>query len=78
VDLSLTGAQILIPIALKPNRSTKLAIPCGEEAITCKGKIMWSRLEPGMRDGRLWYRGGILFNSPDATALQAFMIEHAE
>jgi ABC-type transporter Mla subunit MlaD len=73
VDLSLTGAQILVPAAIKPNRAAKLAILYGPEPITCKGKIMWARLEPGMRDGKLWYRGGILFTSSDQAALQALI-----
>src|SRR5204862_6076475 len=64
VDVSLTGAQILVPTALKPNRAMKLTIPYGGEAvITCKGKIMWSRLEPSIKGGQLWYRGGVLFTS---------------
>jgi hypothetical protein len=74
VDLSLTGAQILLPTPLKPNRAIKLTIPQGDAAIACKGKVMWSRLEPGMIDGQLWYRGGILFSSPDAAALQEFIV----
>ena len=78
VDVSLTGAQILMPSPLKPNRSLKLTIPHGDAVVTCKGKVMWSRLEPAMRDGQLWYRGGVLFSSSDNPALRAFIKSHAE
>jgi hypothetical protein len=77
VDVSLTGAQILMPSPLKPNRAVKVMIPHGDAAVTCKGKIMWSRLEPTMKDGRLWYRGGVLFTSPDKTGLKAFIDSHS-
>ena len=73
VDVSLTGAQILMTSPLKPNRAMKLMIPYGDAVVTCKGKVMWSRLEPTMKDGQLWYRGGVLFTSSDKGALKAFI-----
>jgi hypothetical protein len=76
VDVSLTGAQILMPSALKPNRAVKLTIPHGDAVVTCKGKVMWSRLEPTMKGGQLWYRGGVLFTSSDGAALKAFIDSH--
>jgi hypothetical protein len=77
IDVSLTGAQILVPAALKPNRVIKLNIPRGEALISCKGKVMWARLDPGMKGGQLWYRGGILFTSSDEKALEAFIMSHS-
>src|SRR5205085_9724343 len=73
VDVSLTGAQILLPATLKPNRVIKLSIPREDSAVICKGKVMWARLDPGMQGGQLWYRGGILFISSDEEALEAFI-----
>ena len=78
VDVSLTGAQILLPAALKPNRAIKLTIPHGEAVVSCKGKVMWARLEPGMKGGQLWYRGGILFLSSDQAAVQAFITSQSQ
>jgi chromosome segregation ATPase len=78
VDLSLTGAQILAPSALKPNRIMKLTIPDRNKVITCKGKIMWSRLETSMKlGGQLWYRGGLQFTAADQAAIQAFLNTHS-
>ena len=74
IDLSLTGAQVLAPKALKPNRVMKLTLPFGDAVITCKGKIVWSRLEVDIKkDGKLWYRGGVLFTTSDEKALEAFL-----
>jgi chromosome segregation ATPase len=72
IDLSTTGAQILSPGALKPNRLITLILPLAEGRVSCKGKIMWSRLEPG-RKGGLWYRAGISFTSADEAAIEQFL-----
>ena len=73
IDVSLTGAQILVPAALKPNRGTKVTFRHGDDTFTCKGKIMWSRLESGIKSGQLWYRGGVMFTGSDDNALEAFI-----
>jgi chromosome segregation ATPase len=72
IDLSITGAQILSPGALKPNRLITLVLPLAEGRVSCKGKIMWSRLEPG-RKGGLWYRAGISFTTADEGAIEQFL-----
>jgi len=72
VDLSTTGAQILSPGALKPNRLVTLLLPIGDGRLACKAKIMWSRLEPG-RTGGLWYRAGVSFTSADPKAIEEFL-----
>jgi hypothetical protein len=71
VDLSLTGAQILTSSAVNPNRLISVTITAGENAVVCKAKVMWSRLEP--RGGQLWYRAGVCFTSGDQLALDALM-----
>jgi hypothetical protein len=74
IDLSITGAQILAPAALKPNRVMKLTIPHKNRVITCKGKIMWSKLETAIKTGgQLWYRGGLQFSASDPGAIEAFL-----
>lgn len=72
IDLSTTGAQILSPGALKPNRLITLILPFAEGRVSCKGKIMWSKLEPG-RKGGLWYRAGISFTSADEAGIEQFL-----
>ena len=74
VDLSLTGAQVLAPAAINPNRLVTVTLPIDDNAIPCKAKVMWSRLEP--RSGQLWYRAGVMFTSVDQPALEAFLQAH--
>ncbi len=74
IDLSVTGAQVLTPFSMKPNRLVKLTMPMGDSLIACKAKVMWSRLEP--KAGQLWYRAGVSFTSADQYALEAFLSSH--
>ena len=73
IDLSTTGAQILSPGALKPNRLVTVNLPLGDTRVSCKGKIMWSRLEPGRAGGQHWYRAGVSFTSADEASIEAFL-----
>jgi hypothetical protein len=74
VDLSTTGAQVLTPQAINPNRLVTVTLPMNDSAMPCKAKVMWSRLEP--RSGQLWYRAGVMFTSADQPALEAFLQMH--
>jgi hypothetical protein len=74
IDLSLTGAQVLTPFSMKPNRLVKVTLPMDDSMIACKAKVMWSRLEP--KAGQLWYRAGVSFTSADQIALEAFIRTH--
>jgi hypothetical protein len=76
IDLSVTGAQVLTPFSMKPNRLVKLTMPMGDSLIACKAKVMWSRLEP--KSGQLWYRAGVSFTSADQFALEAFLSSHRQ
>ena len=74
IDLSLSGAQILATIALKPNRIVKITLPLGTKQIPCKGKIVWAKLEPGR--GGLRYRAGVAFANADEEAIEEFLKAH--
>ena len=78
VDLSTTGAQVISPTALKPNRMVKVSLPFEESAVSCRGKIMWARLEPPSAGGTFCYRAGVLFTSVDEAAVQAFIAHHTQ
>ena len=49
VDLSTTGAQLLSPTALKPNRAVKVVLPVDGNPVLCKGKVVWARLQPATK-----------------------------
>ena len=76
VDLSLTGAQVIAAMALKPNRVVKVLLPFEENGISCKGKIVWARLEPPSRGGSVRYRAGVLFTNVDEVAIEAFLARY--
>jgi chromosome segregation ATPase len=73
VDLSTTGAQVVSPTALKPNRVVKVLLPLEDNPVSCRGKIMWARLEPPAAGRPLCYRAGLLFTSVDESSIQAFI-----
>jgi hypothetical protein len=76
VDLSMTGAQVISPTALKPNRMVKVSLPMGDSAVACRGKIVWARLEPPSAGRALCYRAGVLFTTVDESAIQSFITHH--
>ena len=73
VDLSLTGAQVIAPMALKPNRMVRVLLPFEESVIACKGKIVWARLEPPAPGAAVRYRAGVFFSSADEAGLEGFL-----
>ena len=75
VDLSISGAQLVSHSALKPNRMVRVQIPAGDNPITCKGKIVWARLEAGSTTG-LRYRAGVFFTGVDERAIERFLAEY--
>jgi hypothetical protein len=74
VDLSATGAQLLSPTALKPNRPVKLTLPVNGNPVLCKGKVVWARLEPASKSRPLAYRAGVCFTTADEAAVEAFLV----
>ena len=77
VDLSTTGAQVISPTALKPNRMVKVALPMGDSPVSCRGKIVWARLEPPSAGRALCYRAGVLFTNVDEAHIEAFITHHS-
>jgi chromosome segregation ATPase len=75
VDLSISGAQVVSHTALKPNRMVRVQLPAEDNPITCKGKIVWARLEAGSTTG-LRYRAGVFFTGVDERAVEKFLAEY--
>jgi hypothetical protein len=78
VDLSTSGAQVVSPTSLKPNRVVTLQLPSDAGQIECRGKIVWARLDPSFAAGSLWYRAGVCFTGVDVPALEAFLAGQTE
>jgi hypothetical protein len=66
---------VLATTALKPNRMVTLVLPHGKASISCKGRIVWARLE-SHSTGALLYRAGVFFTKVNDTAVQGFMGRH--
>jgi hypothetical protein len=67
---------VISQAALKPNRMIRLQLPNEDNPITCKGKVVWARLEASSTAG-LRYRAGIFFTGVDERAVEAFMANAA-
>jgi chromosome segregation ATPase len=76
IDLSISGAQLVSHTALKPNRMVRVQLAAEDSPITCKGKIVWARLEAGSTTG-LRYRAGVFFTGVDERAIEKFLAHHA-
>lgn len=70
VDLSVTGAQVLAEMRLRPNQLLRLILPDESEATRCQGTVVWSVAVP--TGSSLYYRAGVEFINPDSTELEAF------
>ena len=76
VDVSTSGAQLLSPTALRPNRRVQIALQNGEGALTCGGRVVWAFLE--LSGTTTHYRAGIQFTNVDAVAIDAFVSRHCQ
>jgi hypothetical protein len=76
VDLSTSGAQVLSPNVLKPNRVVKILLPSADRAVLCRAKVVWARLEPPKPGTQPCYRAGVCFTNVDEQAVEAFVASH--
>lgn len=74
VDLSVTGAQVLVSIRLSPTQSLRLTLFDESTEIRCQGTVAWSVAVPS--GTAVQYRAGVQFVNPDSTRLSAFCIQH--
>jgi hypothetical protein len=74
VNLSATGAQLLVVSRLRPEEPLRLALRDLEAEVKVQGVVAWSAAEA--MDGALTYRVGIEFINPDALTLDAFCTRH--
>jgi hypothetical protein len=72
VDLSTTGAQVLCPMALRPNQEIAMAWP-GQAQF--HAKVAWTAFDMS-GDGPPRYRAGIDFVDADPAAVSAFLQNH--
>ena len=69
VDLSVTGAQVLVPIRLRPTQPVRLTLADPSIETRCQGTVTWSVALPS--GSALQYRAGVEFVNPDTARLAA-------
>jgi hypothetical protein len=76
VDMSSIGAQVLSPLALRPNRVVKMTLNGDESTLTCKVRVMWARFEQPHDKAAAQYRVGVKFTDLEPKAIDGFMASH--
>jgi hypothetical protein len=76
VDMSTIGAQVLSPLALRPNRVVKMTLRGDESNLTCKVRVMWARFEQPQDKAAAQYRVGVKFTDLEPKAIDGFMASH--
>ncbi len=70
VDLSVTGAQVQVPMRLRPSQVVRLVLADDSADTRCQATVAWSIAVPA--GGTVQYRAGLEFISPDPTQLAAY------
>jgi colicin import membrane protein len=73
IDLSSLGAQVLSPLALRPNRLVEMELVGGEKVIHCRGCVVWALFEHPSGTTAALYRAGIRFTEVDLPAVDSFL-----
>lgn len=75
VDLSTVGAQVVTPLALKPNQEIAMALRDTDGIVRFNAKVAWTSFAP-TAEGAPRYRAGIDFIDAEAAAVGAFIERH--
>jgi hypothetical protein len=75
IDLSILGAQVVAPFALKPNQRVRVSFADARGVVRCVGSVAWASFEmPKNLAPR--YRAGVEFSGANAEALSLFCEKH--
>jgi PilZ domain-containing protein len=74
VNLSVTGAQALVPMRLRPEEPVRILLPDGAAENRYRGVVAWSVAEPS--SSALLYRVGLQFVDPETDLIEAFCVLH--
>jgi CheY-like chemotaxis protein len=70
VDLSILGAQVISPVALRPNARVRVTLYDDQDAVRVAAVVVWAKFEIPPEAGEPRYRAGIEFVDADPRALQ--------
>lgn len=75
VNLSLTGAQLVLPARVQPRQSIRLTLADGISPRRFHALVAWSTVE--LANSLVKYRAGVRFvDPPDADVIEAFCLRH--
>ena len=72
VNLSVTGAQVILPTRVQPRQHLRFALPSGAVDTRLMALVAWSAAELGK--GAVRYRAGLVFVDPPTQVLEAFCL----
>ena len=75
VDVSTIGAQVISPVALKPNQRVRLVFADTHGAVRCHAVVTWASLERLPQSGPR-YRAGLEFLDANTAAVDAYCSRH--
>lgn len=75
VDLSIVGAQVVSPAALKPNQTVAVALPDETGSMRFTASVVWTSFEIPPNSGPR-YRAGLDFPDADAEQVGGFCERH--
>ncbi len=76
VDLSRSGAQVLMPKPLRFNQAVRISLADEEGAFRFRATVVWAAFERSADTGRQWYRAGIVFVDADAQLIDELCVRH--
>jgi hypothetical protein len=74
VNLSVTGAQVVMPGRLQPQQNVRLTLMDDALETRVRALVAWSALE--LAHAMIRYRAGIAFIDPDRNLIRAFCLRH--
>lgn len=74
INLSFAGAQVVVPLRLRPEESLRLALMEGSDETRVRGVVAWSTAEP--TGPIVIYRAGVEFVEADTQRLEGLCIRH--
>ena len=74
VDLSVSGAHVLSPTILKPNRHVRFAFTDAAHPMRCRAVVVWATFE--IPKGVARYRAGLELFDADPAAVTRFIDAH--
>ena len=76
VNLSVTGAQVILPARLQPRQSIRFILLDGSAEVRFRAQVAWSSIE--LLASAVRYRVGLAFTDPDKKILEVFCNRHGQ